>query len=129
MQKLVVILVIIVVAALLVLGLYAACGSTEGQLQCVRDIAIIVLVLETFVVTLLMLLMVILFARLLSTIQNEVLPILNSAKRTVDTVQGTTTFVSDTLVSPLISIAGFTSAVKGTLGALVGRKQRRNDHE
>lgn len=125
MRKSAVILVLIVVAALLVLGLYAVCGSTEGKLQCVRDVAIIVLVLETFVVTLLMALMVMLFANMLSTIRNEVLPILNSARRTVDTVQGTTTFVSDSLVAPLISIAGFGSAIRGTLGALVGRKQRR----
>jgi hypothetical protein len=53
------------------------------------------------------------------------MPILASAKRTVDTVQGTTTFVSDTLVAPLIGIAGFGSAIKGTANALFNRKKNR----
>jgi hypothetical protein len=128
MQRVWIVVVILVLVAMLGLGLYGVCGSnmTKSEVvQCVRDVAIVVLVLETFVVTLLLALIVLLFGRLLSTIQNEIMPILNSAKRTVNTVQGTTTFVSDSLVAPLIGLAGFGSAIKGTLGALVNRSQRR----
>ncbi len=129
MQRSGIVLVTLLLVALLCLGLYAACGSsptTPEVVQCVRDVAIIILMLETFVVTILLLLIVRLFAHLVSTIHDEVLPILASAKRTVDTVQGTTTFVSDSLVAPLIGIAGFGSAIKGTVMALFGRKQRRS---
>jgi hypothetical protein len=130
MQRSGMILVTLLLLALLCLGLYAACGSnggTKGEfVACVRDVAIIVLMLETFVVTLLLLLIVRLFAALVSTIHDETLPILASAKRTVDTVQGTTTFVSNSLVAPLIGIAGLGSAIKGTIVALFSRKQRRS---
>jgi hypothetical protein len=49
-------------------------------------------------------------------------PILSSAKRTAGTVQGATTLVADSLVAPLINVAGFGSAIKGTAHALFGRK-------
>ena len=126
MQKVVAVIVVLLILALMVLGLYAVCGGDEKPLQCVRDIAIIVLVLETFVVTLLMALIVLLFGKLTSTIQDRVLPILESAQHTADAVKGTTTFVSDTLVAPLISMASFGSAVKGTVRALLMRRQRRS---
>lgn len=112
----------LLIVALIVLGLYAACGNNEGTLTCVRDVAIILLVLETSVVTLLMALIGILSGRLISMTQEQVLPVLESAKKTVQTVQGTTTFVSDSLVAPLITIAGFGSAIKGTVRALFGRR-------
>lgn len=125
MQRVGVVLVILLTVALLGLGLYGACGSNTTKTEvvgCVRDVAIVVLVLETFVVTLLLALIVLLFGRIISTIQDEIMPILHSAKHTVDTVQGTTTFVSDAFVAPLIGIAGFGSAIKGTVGALFNRK-------
>ena len=122
MKRAVAVVLALLIVALIVLGLYAACGNNEGTLTCVRDMAIIVLVLETSVVTLLMALIVILLGRLISMIQEQVLPVLESAKKTVQTVQGTTAFVSDSLVAPLIRIAGFGSAIKGTVRALFGRK-------
>ena len=125
MQRFGIVLVILLIVAVFGLGLYAVCGNTSGTLACVRDVAIIILVLETFVVTLLLLVIVLLFARLVSTIQDEVLPILKSAKHTVDTVQGTTTFVSDAFVAPLIGIAGFGSGIKGNVTALFSRKKNR----
>ena len=122
MQKAVAVLLALLIVALIVLGLYAACGNNEGTLSCVRDIAIIILVLETSVATILLFLISWLFWQLTSTIRDEIMPILSSAKRTADTVQGTTTFVTDSLVAPLIRIAGFGSAIKGTVRALFGRK-------
>jgi len=121
MQKVVAVVLALLIVALIVLGLYAACGNNEGTLTCVRDIAIIVLVLETSVVTLLMALIVILLGRLISMIQEQVLPVLNRPRNRA-TVQGTTTFVTDSLVAPLIRIAGFGSGIKGTVRALFGRK-------
>jgi hypothetical protein len=125
MRQLGIVLAVVLVVALIGVSLYAVCGNRDGAMQCVRDIAIIVLVLETFVVTLLLALIVLLFGKLVSTIQDQVLPILASAKHTVDAVQGTTTFVSDTIVAPLIGMAGFGSAIKGTVAALFMRSKRR----
>jgi hypothetical protein len=119
-----VVLVALAIVVLFGLSLYGICGSRSDVVACVRDVAIIVLMLETFVVTLLLLVIVLLFGQLVATIREEIVPILNSAKRTVDTVQGTTTFVTNTLVAPLISIAGMGSGLRGTLMALLAHRKK-----
>ncbi len=124
MRTAILVLLALVIIAAFILALYGICGSRSDVVACVRDVAIIILMLETFVVTLLLLLIVVLFGMLVTTVRNEIIPILKSAKHTVDTVQGTTTFVSDTLVSPLISLVGFGSGIKGTLSALASRMKK-----
>lgn len=124
MKRLLALIVILVIAALIIVGLNGLCGSRADALACLRDVAIIVLVAETFAVTLLLALIVLLFARLTAAIQNEITPVIRSAKRTVDTVEGTTTFVSNTFVAPLINLAGFGAGVRGALGALLTRRKK-----
>ncbi len=126
-QKAVAVVLALLIVVLIALGLYGACGSRDDALACVRDVAIIVLVIETFAVTLLLLLIVVLIARLVNTIQNEVKPVLESAKRTADTVQGTTTFVSNAFVAPLINLAGLAAGIKGVAAALAGRRKTRRN--
>ena len=46
--------------------------------------------------------MVVLLWRLLRVIQREITPVLTSLQQTANTVRGTTEFVSDSFVSPLI---------------------------
>jgi len=119
-----------VVGALVVVGgtvwLLAAVG-----LAGLRDVAIVILAIESFIVTLLLGVIVVMMGRLLSAIHDEVTPIMRSAKRTVDTVQGTTTFVSDAFVSPLITVAGLASGVRGAVLALMKRRfaQEGKKHE
>jgi hypothetical protein len=125
MQRAAIVLVLLLIVAAIVAGLYGLCGSSSSALQCVRDVAIIVLVLETFVVTLLLALIVLLFGRLISTIQDQVMPVLHSAQRTAQTVEGTTKFVSDTVVAPLISLAGFAAGLRGTVAALLMRGRKK----
>ena len=128
-RALAVILALALVGAM-VFGLYAVCGSggtPAGPLACLRDIAIVVLVLETFVVTLLLALIALLIGRLVTTLQEEIKPILNSAKQTANTVQGTTRFVADTVVNPIISLAGMGAGVRGTLLAILHRRRNREE--
>ncbi len=125
MKQFVAVAVAVLVVALIVLGLYGLCHTRDG-LVCLRDVAIITLALAAFAVTVLLLLIVVLFGRLISAIQEGVTPILASAKRTADTVQGTTAFVSDTVVAPLINIASLVGGTKGTLRALLSRKKSKS---
>jgi hypothetical protein len=85
-----------------------------------------VLVLETFVVTMLLGIIVLLFGEFINTVQTEILPILRQLQQTANTVQGTTRFVADAVVSPIISLAGFGSAVRGTMLALMRMGRRRS---
>jgi hypothetical protein len=49
----------------------------------------------------------------INMIREQAPSVLGSAKETVQTVQGASTFVSDSPVAPLIGLAGLGSAIKG----------------
>lgn len=110
------IIIIGVVAAVLVI---AACGvgtwlliqpSTDtGR---VRDIFIIFMALESLLIGATLVVLMIQMARLINLLQNEIKPILDSTNETVSNLRGTTMFLSDNLVEPVIKmneyLAGFT---------------------
>ena len=93
-----------------------------------RDIAIIVLALVTIIIGLLLALLLFQIQSLIVLLRDEIKPILRSTNETVSTVKGTTSFVSDAVVRPMIDAASMTAGVVGSLRALTrtnGRKQRR----
>jgi len=118
----------VVLAFLIILALslwiYAAATPVQG-LAALRDVAIVVLALESLLVTFIMLVIVILLWDLLNVIQRDLIPLLQStlesAEETAHTVQGTTTFVSEYFIAPLIKLASTFVGIQATLGAL-GRR-------
>jgi len=96
-------------------------------LPIVRDVAIVVLALESVVIGLLLALTLVQIRRLVRLLREEIAPLLNSAGETLDTVSGTATLVSQTVVTPLIKATSYST---GTLHALrtlfsIGRKVGR----
>ena len=72
----------------------------------VRDIFIIILVMESFLIGAALIILIIQLALLSNLLQNEIRPILSSTKETIRTVKGTSQFLSDRAVGPIISIGG-----------------------
>ncbi len=70
----------------------------------IRDIFLIFLALEVFLIGLALLVLVVQLAVLINLIQNELRPILESTQHTVKTVQGTTQFLSDHLIEPVLKL-------------------------
>lgn len=92
----------------------------------IRDIAIIVLAVESLIVGALLIVLILQLRGLTRMLEEEVQPILESARETATTVRGTTVFVSDTFVKPLISAAGYASAANRVIGVLArGRRRMR----
>ncbi|MBM3134615.1 MAG: hypothetical protein FJZ89_04865 [Chloroflexi bacterium] len=116
-----IIVVLLVVAGLVALSYWAF--ATDG-LNGLKNLAIVLLALETIVVTALLVVVVLLLARLVGMLQEEIAPVLKSVQQTASTVRGTTTFVSDTFVSPLIQIASALSGLSGTIKAVLGSKRK-----
>jgi hypothetical protein len=67
-----------------------------------RDIAIIVVAVQSIVIGVLLAVLIWQIWRLVKIIQTEVRPIIEDAQATAQTVRGTTTFVSDNVVEPVI---------------------------
>ena len=69
-----------------------------------RDVFIIFMALESIVIGLALIILIIQIARLINLLQNEIKPIINSTNETVSTLRGTTQFLSDNLVEPVIKL-------------------------
>jgi hypothetical protein len=84
----------------------------------VRDGAIILLALESLVIGILLIILIWQVMSLIKLLREEIKPILNSADETARTVRGTTTFVSETFVRPMIRVSGFAAGVAQALRIL-----------
>jgi len=97
--------------------------NEQMTLQEARDLAIILLAVESAIVTLLLGVVAIMLWRLIRMIHQEIKPVLTSLRETASTVQGTTSFVSDVFVSPLIKTSSVLAGVGGALRHLIARKR------
>ena len=61
-----------------------------------------------------------------SLLRDDVQPALRSARQTVDSIRGTTSFVAETAVAPVIRVYGIFSGVRRFLSVLVGFRKRRS---
>jgi hypothetical protein len=89
-------------------------------LTALRDVSIILVAVESIFIGIMLTVLVIQLAKLTKMLREEVLPVLTAAQDTVSTVRGTTTFVSDHVVQPVVKVASVWSGVRGAFGALVG---------
>jgi hypothetical protein len=88
-------------------------------LAAVRDIAIIALAIESLVIGVLLILLLWQLRSLTILVQEQIKPMLDSMKETIGTVKGTTSLVSDTIVSPAIKISGFTAGLRQALQVML----------
>lgn len=87
----------------------------------VRDLAIILLAVESLVVGVVLIVLVWEVRNLAKLLREEIKPILESADETARTVRGTTVFVSENLVHPMVRASGFASGVMQALRILARR--------
>jgi len=88
----------------------------------VRDLAIILLAIESLVVGVMLIVLVLEIRSLAKLLREEIKPILDSADETARTVRGTTTFMSETFVTPMLRASSFVSGIAQALRILTRRK-------
>lgn len=121
-QRLWIILAIVAVVALAVLAGFAvfALVQNPAQAETVRDIVIIFMGAESILLGLALVILIVQLARLTALLQDEVRPMLRSTNDTLDTLRGTTRFLSDNLVSPVIRANGAAAAVRRVVDLVRG---------
>jgi len=97
-----VIIAIILVVLILASTIYLLQPTTNTEK--IRDVFIIWMALESMLLTLVLIILVIQLARLINLLQNEVKPILDSTNETVSYLRGTSTFLSQNMVEPVIKM-------------------------
>ncbi len=107
-----IIIAAVVVLALLILGTIFLLQTDVENTGKIRDIFIIFMALESFVIGLALIILIVQLASLINLIQNEIRPILNSTNETVNTLRGTAAFLSDNLAEPVIKINAYLAGLK-----------------
>ncbi len=87
----------------------------------VRDLAIILLAIESLVIGVVLIVLIWEVRNLAKLLREEIKPIIESADETVRTMRGTTTFMSKTLVKPVVRASSFASGVAQALRILARR--------
>jgi hypothetical protein len=106
---------ILVVVGLLITGLIFLFQPGTDTAR-IRDIFIIFMALEFLMIGIVMIILIIQLARLTLLLQNEIKPILDSTNETANTLRGTTLFLSEHLVEPVLKL----NQTLAGLGKLVG---------
>jgi flagellar biogenesis protein FliO len=89
----------------------------------VRDIFIILLAFESFVIGLALIILVIQIAALINFIQNEIRPIIMDTQETINHLKGTTEFISKRFTRPIIKLNSYFAGFKKILDLI--RPKRR----
>jgi len=119
---------IVVVLIIILVGLgfaIYALATHPATAVVVRDIFIIFMALESLILGLVLTILVVQIARLTNLLQNEIKPILESTNETVDTLRGTTIFLSENLVQPVIKLNEYLAAFQ-KMAALIGIGRKKN---
>jgi hypothetical protein len=114
--------ILVIVALLVVAGFFLY--SRPQATTFLRDIAVIILAFETLVVIFFLGVVTVLLIYVILTLEREIKPVINATSETIYTLRGTTTFVSDTVVSPVMKAASILGAVKGAVEAIAGLRPR-----
>jgi hypothetical protein len=123
-------LVLIAIVVLAIVGLALFGLASHPLLTAVlADIAIITLALVTVIIGLFLIILIFQLQSLIALLRDEIKPILDSTNETVSTVRGTTTFVSDAVVTPMIRVASFTAGVLQTLRTLSGTGHKKKQEK
>jgi ABC-type spermidine/putrescine transport system permease subunit II len=107
-------LVFLLILAGAVLAVVALARNPDTA-ETVRDIVIIFMAVESLVIGVALIVLIVQLARLTALLQDEVRPILDSTNETLNTLRGTTTFLSNNLVKPVIKANSSVAAVRRVL--------------
>jgi predicted tellurium resistance membrane protein TerC len=110
---------VVVVAGLIVAAVWLVGNPTQAA--SVRDVFIIFMALEFMFIGAALVILIFQLAVLTNMLKHEIKPILESTNETVNTVRGTTLFLSEAMVEPIMQLNSYMAAlskVLETFGAL-----------
>jgi len=107
-----IIVILVLMVILFVAGIVALAMAPESTTAKVRDIFIIILALESLVLGVGMIILIIQLATLTNLLQNEIKPILDSTNETINHLRGTTHFLSNNLVEPVMKLNEYLAGIR-----------------
>lgn len=108
----IIILAILLLVALVAGGVFLLARAPDGTTAKVRDIFIIFMALESLVLGVGLIVLILQLATLINLLQNEIKPILDTTNETVNHLRGTTQFLSNNLVEPVLKMNEYLAGLK-----------------
>lgn len=103
------IVALLVVVGLIVFGVFLV--NNPAQASVWRDVFIIFMALEMIVIGAALVILMIQLAALTNLLKNEVRPILEATQETLNTVRGTTIFLSENLTEPIVKLNAYVAGL------------------
>ena len=94
----------VVFVGLLLWGIISLIQAEPSQTAKARDIFIILMAFESLIIGVALVVLILQIASLMNLLQNEIKPILDATNETVHTLRGTTNFLSENMVEPVIKL-------------------------
>jgi amino acid permease len=114
------VIVFVGLIALAVYGLTRNASLTEN----IRDIFIIFMALESLVIGAALVVLIVQIASLINLLNNEIKPILDATNETIATLRGTTQFLSENLVEPVIKLNSYMAGFQKMID-MIGIKKKK----
>lgn len=107
---------VIVLALAVVAAVYLV--NNPERASAFRDVFIIFMALEFMLIGAALVVLIVQIAVLTNMLQHEIKPILESTNETVNTVRGTSVFLSENLVEPVIKLNSYVAALSSAVDTL-----------
>jgi hypothetical protein len=113
------------------IAIFADPDDAANWIGIIRDMFIIVLAMEGMLMGFALIVLVIQVAALINLLQNEIQPIVDNASETVTTVRGTTQFISENVVEPVLKFSALAAGVGAVARELLRLRSsvRGNGHK
>ncbi len=117
---------VIALLALLTGIVFAIIAMVQNPIQTetIRDIVIIFVAVEALLIGLALIILIFQLARLTDLLRNEIRPILDSTNEALGNLRGTSRFLSDNLVRPVVKVNGSFAALRRVVDLLGFRRNK-----
>lgn len=106
-------------------GLYQLGGADQAPLERLRDIVIIFLAFQLLLVTVVLAGIAAGLVFLILVLKDQVIPLLHELTETVKRLRGTTEFVTEEAVKPIVTAAGQIAKMRAMARAVTGQDRKR----
>jgi hypothetical protein len=120
-----VILITILVVVGIAYGLYQLGGADQAPLERLRDIAVIFLVFQLLLVTIILGGIAAGLVFLIVVLKDQIIPLLAELTETVRRLRGTTEFMTEEAVKPIITAAGQAAKLRAMVRTVTGADRKR----
>ena len=119
------ILLLAIVIVAIGYGLYQLGGADQAPLERLRDIVIIFLAFQLLLVTVVLAGIAAGLVFLILVLKDQVIPLLHELTETVKRLRGTTEFVTEEAVKPIVTAAGQIAKVRAMARTVTGQDRKR----